>query len=64
MNEAEKAEMRRLDDVRVEYRRRAEVAEKALSEIAARGGDTPPYSQMALDMWRIARTALAARNGR
>lgn len=32
----------------------------ALERIVARAGSRPPYSQMALDMWRVARTALAA----
>jgi hypothetical protein len=32
----------------------------ALAKIVARGGDEPPYTQMALDMWAIARAALAA----
>ena len=33
---------------------------KALEKIEARAGDRPPYSQMALDMWTIARAALKA----
>jgi hypothetical protein len=33
---------------------------EALERIVARGGDSPPYSQMALDMWTIAKAALAA----
>lgn len=31
---------------------------EALRKVVARGGETPPYSQMALDMWMTARAAL------
>jgi hypothetical protein len=31
---------------------------EALRKIVLRGGGAPPYSQMALDMWMIARAAL------